>query len=43
MSIADACVLADRDTLAADNEDKNVMPFSNNVARWNVSRGLAHW
>lgn len=41
MSIADACVLADRDTLAADNEDKNVMPFSNNVARWNVSRGLA--
>ena len=33
-------VLADRDTLAADNEDANKMPESNNVARWNVSRGL---
>ena len=33
-------VLADRDTLAADNEDTNKMPESNNVARWNVSRGL---
>jgi hypothetical protein len=29
-----------RDSMVCDNEDRNTLPDVNNVARWNVSRGL---
>eukprot|EP01052_Picozoa_sp_SAG31_P053173 SAG31_NODE_13497_length_865_cov_1.077023_1_plen_175_part_10 len=29
-----------RDSMACDNEDDNAVPDVNNVARWNISRGL---